>query len=463
MVANHRAAIAGLKEIPVPPSLATLHKREIDLLMKTSVMLEGMALVSTDPLRAYLAFQLYPKLIEEAKALQQEFSSAESRSGGNPISWLIAPAYAAVPTFETHPLLLAIYPRDEFEYLMRLLTEILKDQILQYLRDLVMRFVRGDGANCSYSAYFSPGGQTYCPKFVLNWEQALFGAQEAADARLEREIAQSNIPESHKEALIRTLGQPSGDGYGTTFDTLTQNAESCEGIDDPAEELRCLGEFQNTIGGQFLAKLQRQEELREKYEEAKKAETVAAQGFESRRKCVDAYETQNGRGVCINWQITEPGIITEEITAKTATADWDRVVNAFDLQSLLSALVSMFINQLMQAAEEGLLGIIESGIQPGPTPLPTPPGPIFITMSVTPSQTISPGESATISWNATNATACTASGAWSGQRATSGSETVAPLQTSTYTLTCTDQYGGAQSQSVTITVTGGGGGGGGEL
>jgi hypothetical protein len=422
-------------------------------------MLEGMAVVATDPLRAYVALELYPKLVEEAKALQQEFSAAEARNSGIPISWLITPVSAAVPTWETHPLLLAIYPRDVYEHTRRLLTEVVKDLIIRFLRGLVLNFVKGQGANCSYSVYFAPGGQTYCPKFVLNWEQTLFAAQDAADARLEREIAQSKIPASHKEALIQTLGQPSGEGYGTTFDTLTQDVESCEDIADPADKLRCLGEIQNTIAGQFLMKLERQEELREKYREGKKAETVAAQGFESRRKCVDAYQTQNGRSVCVNWQVTEPGIITEELTAEIGKTDWDRVVNAFDFASLIQALISFFINQLIGAGEEGLLGIVASATPPPtPSPLPSPPGPIVITMSVTPSQTIRPGQSATISWNATNATSCTASGAWSGTKPTSGSETVTPLQTSTYTLTCTDPYGGAQSQSVTITVSSEGGG-----
>jgi hypothetical protein len=81
-----------------------------------------------------------------------------------------------------------------------------------------------------------------------------------------------------------------------------------------------------------------------------------------------------------------------------------------------------------------------------PTPLPT------VTLSASPS-TIDAGQSATLSWNSTDATSCTASDAWSGTRsaATPGSETVSPGVTSTYTLTCTGD-GGSASESVTITV-----------
>jgi hypothetical protein len=67
--------------------------------------------------------------------------------------------------------------------------------------------------------------------------------------------------------------------------------------------------------------------------------------------------------------------------------------------------------------------------------------------------TLSPGKSSTLSWNATNATTCTASGAWSGAKATSGSESTGPLQSSkSYTITCGGS-GGTMSQTVGVTVT----------
>jgi hypothetical protein len=59
--------------------------------------------------------------------------------------------------------------------------------------------------------------------------------------------------------------------------------------------------------------------------------------------------------------------------------------------------------------------------------------------------------SSTLTWTSTNATGCTASGAWSGSVATSGSQVVSPAATSTYTLTCTGS-GGSAAQSATVTV-----------
>lgn len=66
------------------------------------------------------------------------------------------------------------------------------------------------------------------------------------------------------------------------------------------------------------------------------------------------------------------------------------------------------------------------------------------------------GESSVINWSTENATACTASGAWSGSKATSGNETVAPASSSTYTLECTGVGGsGSGSAAVTVTTPGG--------
>lgn len=82
------------------------------------------------------------------------------------------------------------------------------------------------------------------------------------------------------------------------------------------------------------------------------------------------------------------------------------------------------------------------------TPAPT------VSLSANPS-TIDAGNQSVLTWNSSNATSCTASGAWTGARATNGSETVGPLsQTSIFTLTCTGT-GGSASQSATVTVNGG--------
>ncbi len=90
-----------------------------------------------------------------------------------------------------------------------------------------------------------------------------------------------------------------------------------------------------------------------------------------------------------------------------------------------------------------------------------------VSLAVSPSS-IAVGSRATLSWSSSNATTCTASGAWSGTQALSGSQTVAPAAagTETYTLTCTGAGGTASASAVlaatlvgvTISAHSGGGG-----
>jgi len=86
----------------------------------------------------------------------------------------------------------------------------------------------------------------------------------------------------------------------------------------------------------------------------------------------------------------------------------------------------------------------DGGGTPASAPVPV------VNLSASPS-TIDQGQSATLSWSSSDASSCTASGAWNGSRSTSGSETISPGVTSTYTMTCS----GADvstSDSVTVTV-----------
>jgi hypothetical protein len=79
------------------------------------------------------------------------------------------------------------------------------------------------------------------------------------------------------------------------------------------------------------------------------------------------------------------------------------------------------------------------------------PAPI-VTLGASPTSVAAGGKS-TLTWSATNATSCTASGAWTGAKAVSGTELTAALsQASTFTLACTGA-GGSSSKSVTVSMT----------
>jgi len=85
----------------------------------------------------------------------------------------------------------------------------------------------------------------------------------------------------------------------------------------------------------------------------------------------------------------------------------------------------------------------------GPNPVTSPPA---VTISATPTS-VTAGNAAILTWNASNANSCIATGAWSGSQPVSGSISTGALnQSSTYTLTCTGD-GGTSSGSATVTVT----------
>lgn len=78
-----------------------------------------------------------------------------------------------------------------------------------------------------------------------------------------------------------------------------------------------------------------------------------------------------------------------------------------------------------------------------------PPKPT-LTFQATPTSIDLLGTS-TLSWDSEYTNSCTASGAWSGTKSTTGSEVVTPSETKTYTLTC-EGSGGEITRSVTVTV-----------
>jgi hypothetical protein len=93
-----------------------------------------------------------------------------------------------------------------------------------------------------------------------------------------------------------------------------------------------------------------------------------------------------------------------------------------------------------------------------------PPGAPTLTLA---SNSITAGATTTLTWSSINTTGCTASGAWTGSQATSGSATItAPMTTGTvaYTLACTNAIGTASSTAnLTVTAPASGGGGGGAM
>ncbi|HKE43990.1 MAG TPA: hypothetical protein VKB41_05575 [Steroidobacteraceae bacterium] len=104
------------------------------------------------------------------------------------------------------------------------------------------------------------------------------------------------------------------------------------------------------------------------------------------------------------------------------------------------------------AAEAGTYGVsVVTSNLPQPT----------VTLTANPTAVRS-GETTTLTWSSSNATGCTASGAWSGNKGTSGTETsVALTANSTFSLSCTGAGGSSSAQPATVTIISSSGSGGG--
>lgn len=88
---------------------------------------------------------------------------------------------------------------------------------------------------------------------------------------------------------------------------------------------------------------------------------------------------------------------------------------------------------------------------PPPAPPPTPPA-ATLTISVNPTA-VEPGQSATLSWNAANATSCLASGDWTGTQPLIGSQNIvlSGAQSLTFNLSCKGANGNP-SKTATLSV-----------
>ena len=109
-------------------------------------------------------------------------------------------------------------------------------------------------------------------------------------------------------------------------------------------------------------------------------------------------------------------------------------------QAGIGALTAHFAGSSALAASVTSVGF---NVSYGPT------GPPTVSIAVSPTSTAA-GSPATLTWSATNATACTASGSWSGTEATSGTRTVTPASTGSYsyTLSCIGNGGSATATAV---------------
>lgn len=130
-------------------------------------------------------------------------------------------------------------------------------------------------------------------------------------------------------------------------------------------------------------------------------------------------------------------------TACQASGAWSGTVAVSGTRIVTSSAAGTFTYTLTCNGVAGSASVVVAAAAPVPT----------VSLSFAPAS-VPAGQASTLAWSTTNATSCTASGAWAGNRATSGSLAITQTIAGTYTygLNCTGA-GGSASGSVALGVT----------
>ena len=147
-------------------------------------------------------------------------------------------------------------------------------------------------------------------------------------------------------------------------------------------------------------------------------------------------------------QTTSISWSTTDATSCSAVGGWSNKTSAVDSQ-IVGPLTDT-TRYRMTCTGPG--GSITRSTTVTVNPMPSTPVAPALTLTSSPN-TIEENETSVITWNASNATSCSAIGGWSNKTSVSDNQTVGPLTTTTtYRMRCTGT-GGTVTETVTITVT----------
>lgn len=143
-----------------------------------------------------------------------------------------------------------------------------------------------------------------------------------------------------------------------------------------------------------------------------------------------------GESTTLSWS-------SSNATGCQASGAWSGTVALSGTRLVTPATAGTFTYALTCNGVAGSTSVVVAALTPMPT----------VSLSLAP-KTVLAGQSSTLTWSTTNATACAASGTWAGNRGASGSVVVVPAIAGTYTysLNCTGD-GGAASGAVTLGVS----------
>jgi hypothetical protein len=148
--------------------------------------------------------------------------------------------------------------------------------------------------------------------------------------------------------------------------------------------------------------------------------------------------TTTGQVITLSWNVSNPSSST-----CTASGAWSGTLATSGTQTVTAGAAGTAFYTLSCSGVSSTTSVVVS------TPPPSPSA----SLTLAPAN-ITTAQSTVLSWSSANATSCTASGAWSGTRATSGSVTITPTAAGnfTYSLACSGD-GGTASASTALSVT----------
>jgi|GEM_PF-6810071 len=348
--------------------------------------------------------------------------------------------------------------RDVMDRILRILADRLRTLMVRQIQRLVLDFFNQIANICP--PYLKYRGTDVCRKIVGDWAQFFSDAVASAEVGLANEISNSSLPSDWRAALIAALLPIDAQSINERF-TAAGGLPSRE---NTWENFYAILDPQRNFLGQLL--IAHDEKLKQSQValEAAKEEGRAGRGVVGQKRCA---RWGGDPPECVIYDDGTPAATQEQILARVAVAGLDITLTAREFDQIVGAMIDDILFQIFGGSNlfssspsgsfnsdpcAGLSGEAlrlcreAQGVfsSPAPTPTPTPTGGITFTANPT---DIIEGQSSTLWWAAPSAPDCTASGGWTGTRANIGIQTVAPLVTTAYTLTC-----GGNSANVTVSV-----------
>lgn len=267
-------------------------------------------------------------------------------------TWAI-PVIEIGPNFEVAnlgSLLLDYFIQEIFKILL----EIFKLEVLDKLTDQVVAWVTGS--------------ETGNVQFIQNWGSYLSTAYNAGFNSVGGELRLANVCNDFKEPLIQSNwaedlpadeNSPFIQQIGCTLDPLLESLGSSR--EDYQKDFRNGGwlayaeqlfQPQNTVLGALAFAHSEAERRAESKQNAFEQQGVASKGYLPIKRCVFGTSPDS----CLQYQITSPASILEDALSANVKNRYDYIVNADQFSEIVAVIAEGFINKLIGAGVDGLLG-----------------------------------------------------------------------------------------------------------